>query len=360
MPEEKNFDYILVGQGLAGSLLTYFLLEKGQSVFIFDEDHKGSSSNIAAGVINPITGYRFVKSWMFDELRDFNELFYRKIELEFGINLYSERNILRFLRNNGDANEWFTRSTFEGNRQYMKPKADLGHLQDKIVQPVAIGEIEHAAQVNMPLLIQTLKNRFTDQAILQSVVVDYGQVEFNFGRIAYNGFTAKKVIFCEGQRGRFNPFFSYLPFEVSKGEILIVRAPDLKSEKILKDKIMIAPLGNDLYWCGSNYEWNSRDDLPTDAFRTDFEKKLRHMLKVDFEVVEHLAAIRPTVKDRRPFIGLHPKYKELAIFNGLGTKGASLGPYWADRFSDFLIKGTGLDPEVNIERFELKNIVSES
>jgi glycine oxidase len=351
MSEQKKVDFIIVGQGLAGSLLAYFLKEKGQSVLIIDDNPKSSSSKIAAGIINPITGRRFVKSWMFDELLAFNKIFYKKIEKEFEVKLFSKRSVLRFLQKNKDLNEWHIRIAFEGYGKYMKTNADANFLKSKINEPLAFGEIDHAAQVNMPLLIETFKNNFLNKRILKTENLDYKQVELKNESITYNDFEAKKVIFCEGQKGRFNPFFNYLPFEVSKGEILIVRIPELKSEKIIKDRLIIAPLGDDLYWCGSNYEWNSSDESPTDTIRVELIKKLKQTLKVDFEIVDHLAAIRPTVKDRRPFLGIHPRFPQLSIFNGLGTKGASLGPYWADHFSDFLVEDIALSEEVNIDRF---------
>ncbi len=360
MSEKAKVDFIIVGQGLAGSLLAYFLIEKGKSVLLFDDNRKGSSSKVAAGIINPITGRRFVKSWMFDDLLAFNETFYPKIEKEFGVNLYTKKSVLRFLTKNGDINEWHVRSAFEDYKKYMKADADFERLKNKIVEPLAIGEIEHAAQVNMPILLKAFKKSFNNSNTLESELIDYEQIVMHNKSVYLPSVDAKKIIFCEGQRGRFNPFFNYLPFEVSKGEILIVRIPALKSEKIIKDKLIIAPLGDDLYWCGSNYEWNSSDEFPTESIRADFIKKLDQTLKIEFEIVEHLAAIRPTVKDRRPFLGIHPKFEQMAIFNGLGTKGASLGPYWASHFADFLVDNIPLNAQVNIERFGLSNFALES
>ena len=57
-------DFMIVGQGLAGSLLASELLDAGKTIQIFDADHEGAASAIAAGIINPITGRRLVKSWM--------------------------------------------------------------------------------------------------------------------------------------------------------------------------------------------------------------------------------------------------------------------------------------------------------
>ena len=61
--------------------------------------------------------------------------------------------------------------------------------------------------------------------------------------------------------------------------------------------------------------------------------------------------IRPTVADKRPLLGLHPTLPQLAIFNGLGTKGASLGPYFAEQMTNFLLDKQDLEHEANISRF---------
>jgi glycine/D-amino acid oxidase-like deaminating enzyme len=73
-------------------------------------------------------------------------------------------------------------------------------------------------------------------------------------------------------------------------------------------------------------------------------------LKKPYQIIEQQAGIRPSTDDRRPFIGLHPEHSELAIFNGLGTKGVTFTLYFSEQFAKFLESGEELDPEVNIER----------
>ena len=360
MPENKKIDFIIVGQGLAGTLLAHFLLKKGKRICVIDNDHKNSSSKVAAGIINPITGRRFAKSWKFDEFHEFNKSFYPQLEKELKVKLYRKRTVLRSLQKIKDVNNWHTRCTWDGFEKYMKKEADWQQFEDKLAEVEAFGEIDFAAQVDVPLLLKTYKKRLEKQDVLVLQNIDYEGIMLQKKRVTLNGLIANKIIFCEGQRGRFNPFFSYLPFEVSKGEILIVKIPLLKSQKIIKDKLIVAPLGDDLYWCGSNFEWEAKDDLPTEVVREELIRKLRKMLKIDFEVVKHLAAIRPTVKDRRPFLGVHPEYPQLAIFNGLGTKGASMGPYLAKQFSGFLTEGIALNQEVDIKRFTDYVTINES
>jgi glycine/D-amino acid oxidase-like deaminating enzyme len=81
-------------------------------------------------------------------------------------------------------------------------------------------------------------------------------------------------------------------------------------------------------------------------------KELSEMLKIPFTVEQHFAAIRPTVRDRKPYLGPHPKFPLLFIFNGLGAKGSSLGPYYATHFADYLEGEIELDKEVAISRLK--------
>ncbi|NJL76493.1 MAG: FAD-dependent oxidoreductase [Saprospiraceae bacterium] len=132
----------------------------------------------------------------------------------------------------------------------------------------------------------------------------------------------------------------------------MVRIPNAEFNNILKHRIFIVPLGEDLYWIGATNNQTFEDETPTLSNRQTLENHLREILKLPFEVVAHQAGVRPTVKDRRPFLGLHPQFNQLAIFNGLGTKGASLAPFFAKQMADFLTTGRSIDEAVDIKRFE--------
>ena len=168
------------------------------------------------------------------------------------------------------------------------------------------------------------------------------------GEFSTRIFPLRSSFFCEGYRGADNPWFSYLPFEVAKGEALRIRLPGIKAARILKHKLFLAPLGQDHYWAGSNYEHQPKDALPSDRGRHFIEEKLKQFLLPEYQEIEHLAGIRPSTFDRRPFLGRHPQHPQLAIFNGLGAKGSSLAPYFARQLVDHLFLQTPLHPEVNI------------
>jgi glycine/D-amino acid oxidase-like deaminating enzyme len=168
---------------------------------------------------------------------------------------------------------------------------------------------------------------------------------------------------------------------LDKGELLLVRISDLNLKAIFKNKISIVPLHDvgfgmsdvgvemrliaslptqsdipnptSLYWVGATNAWTFADDLPTEANKELIVNELREILNCPFDVIAHQAAVRPTVRDRRPFVGWHPKMSVLGIFNGFGTKGASLIPFFAEQFVDSLLMQKPLEKDVNINRFRL-------
>ncbi|MEQ8704733.1 MAG: FAD-dependent oxidoreductase [Phaeodactylibacter sp.] len=350
----KYADFIIVGQGIAGTLLAYFLEKQGKSVVVIDQHSPHAASQVAAGIINPITGRRYVKSWRVDELIPFALETYRQLEAKLEISIFHERNIIRTLFNQGEENDWLARSGDPAYTPYMLNQAVLDHYATKTVLAYNYGEVTQSGQTDLALLTRSYRAYLNAKGALLEGTADYDQLAVEPDQVTYAGrVTAPKLIFAEGYRGSQNPYFSYLPFGGAKGEVLIVRAPGAGFEKILKHRIFIVPLaGRDLYWVGSTYDWQFEDAAPTAKGRSFLEQRLRDVLNLPFEVVEHRSAIRPTVKDRRPFLGQHPQLPALAIFNGLGTKGASLGPYWASHLATYFTQGHPLDQEVDIKRFE--------
>ena len=355
-----------MGQGLAGSLLAYCLLQKGCKIIVIDEadgviqPNYRSSSSVAAGVINPITGKRYVKSWRIDELLSAAREMYQAIEKLLHITIWQERLLIRTLQNVEDENQWLLRSSYADYAAYCTNKcthSTLEGLKPTIKEFHAFAEIKQAAQVHIPALVKQFRQYLTAQDYYFQDNFKYDDCILKGNTVFYKEFKAEKVIFCEGAKGVDNPYFKWLPYNLDKGELLIVKIPNFNLNNIFKHHISIVPLGDDLYWVGATNDWHFADDQPTEANKELIINELQKILKLPFEIIDHQSAIRPTVKDRRPFIGFHPDFEAAAIFNGFGTKGASLIPYWAKQFSDVLLRGGEMDKEVNIERYAKARVV---
>ncbi len=351
----KQADFVIVGQGVAGTLLAHFLEENGQTVFVVDQYSANAASQVAAGIINPITGRRYVKSWRADELIPFAVQTYRSLEKKLGVAIFHPRNIIRTLFNQGEENDWLARTGDPGYQPYMLDQAVLDDYATKTVLAYNYGEVTRSGQTDLAQLTEAYRSRLRSRGWLLEGEFNYRQLDLSSSRVRYaDKAEAAQIIFAEGYPGSANPYFSYLPFGGAKGEVLVVRIPNADFEKILKHRVFIVPLSEpDLYWVGSTYDWKYDGPAPTQRGRDFLEQRLRDVLNLPFEVVAHRAAIRPTVKDRRPFLGRHPKFRNVLIFNGLGTKGASLGPFWAHHLSQHLLQGAPLDEAVDIRRFGL-------
>lgn len=345
-------DYLIVGQGLAGTLLSYFLEKAGQNVKVIDQINPNAASKVAAGIMNPITGRRYVKSWKVDQLIPFAKTTYQDLEKKLAVEFYKERNILRTLFNSREENDWLLRTGDPGYQAYMLDQVDLGNYDQHTTKAFSYGEVHHSAQVTLSILVEHYRQYLKKKDLIIEETFDYQALKHSEQGVSYKEWTAKNIIFCEGHQAIQNPLFNYLPFSGAKGEILIVKIPNVNFEKILKHRVFIAPLKEDFYWIGSTYDWNIEQDQPSEQGKSFLVNRLEDVLEVPFELIDHKAAIRPAVKDRRPFLGVHPEWTHTYIFNGLGAKGTSLGPYFAQHMVDHLTKGIDLYEEVNIKRFE--------
>ena len=346
-----NYDALFVGQGLAGTLITWMLQQKGLHVYVVDPGHERASSTVAAGLMNPITGRRYVKSWRFDDLLPVAQQVYAAWEKELGIKIYYDYGIIRSLFNRREENDWIARTGDPNYSPYMLDQVDLSTYADHTIPPFSYGEVQGSAQVHIGRLIRAFRDRLREEGRISETAFVYQNLEITSETYQYENCQARRSIFAEGAAAAQNPYFADLPFGGAKGQALWVRIPGASFPKILKLRIFIVPWSDDIYWIGSTNANTYDHDLPTQEGRTYLQDRLADILKIPFEVLDHKAAIKPTVNDRRPFLGVHPKWQNMFIFNGLGTKGTSLGPYWAKHLRDFILKIGTLDSEVDISRF---------
>ena len=165
---------------------------------------------------------------------------------------------------------------------------------------------------------------------------------------------AKHIIFAEGFGLHANPFFNQLPLDGTKGELFIIKAPNLDLDVIMNTSVFILPLGNDLFKVGATYNWKEKTDLPTEEGKSELMEKIQEIISCDFEIVSHFAGVRPTVRDRRPLVGTHATHNRIHVLNGLGTRGVMLGPSMAKALYDSIENNIQLSKEIDIQRFANK------
>jgi glycine oxidase len=348
----KQHPVLVVGQGIAGTMMAFHLYEANIPFRVIDNEHKGAASKVAIGLVNPITGKRLVKSWKIEALMVELGLVIPRLEKLLQIKVTNPRNIIRVIKNPGEENKWLSRSADPGYDKFFKDPPDPSEFQPYVKSFFGYGELQHGGNVELAILIEHFKKWLLENGWLMEEAFQHEKLEITQTAFTYQNQLYSKVIFCEGAAGRFNPYFSYLPFEVSKGEACIIRIPGVHFQKVFKHGIAIVPFKEDLYWVGSTNSWDFTDDHPEAAQQQELVDKLNEVLTVPFEVVEQRAAIRPSVKDRRPYVGSHPEIQGMYILNGLGTKGTSLAPYCSKQLFNFIFKNKPIDSDIDVSRIK--------
>jgi glycine/D-amino acid oxidase-like deaminating enzyme len=322
-------------------------LQKGIDIMVYS-DEEVSASHVAAGMYNPVTGKRMTKTWRANELFPFMETFYKTMESDLGTTILFPKTIYKPFASIEEQNTWMSAiDDFE----YVDTTIPKEKYENYLHGSIGGYETFHSGHVDVLELINAFRKKLEKTNAYARERIDFEAINFTENGVVYKGIKAKKIIFCEGVYAQKNPYFHWLPFYPSKGELIEVYIPQFNEEVIFNKQVFVLPYQSGCYKVGSTYVWEYSHAQPTEAARQELTTKLSQFIKMPFTVSNHKAGIRPTVKDRKPLIGLHPIHKQLAVFNGLGTKGVSLAPFFAAAFVDYLLGKKQLNQEVDIERF---------
>ena len=341
-------EFLIVGQGITGTFLSWYFNRSKRAFVVIDHYDSSSSSQVAAGIINPVTGRRIVKTWMIDELLPFALNAYEEIGQHLGINTISKKTMIDFFPSVQMMSSFTERAHQD---DYLKLSTDFSAFKEQFNYDFGFGEIEPCYLVNLKELLLFWRIELKRNNLLIEDNFDEKQLKVNENHVVYKDVYADKIIFCNGIYSSTNKFFRNLPFALNKGEALIIYSDKISEKYIYKKGITLVPIGKNLFWTGSSHEWNFTDNLPSKSFLEKTTGILSNWLRHPFEVVNHLASIRPATVERRPFVGMHPYFPSVGILNGMGTKGCSLSSYFAQQLVSHLIKNTPILPEADIKRF---------
>lgn len=341
--------FLIVGSGIAGSLLAWELLRLGRDVTICSDPANPGSSRIAAGLVTPVTGRRFVKSWNFDRVFPQAQATYLELEKLSGKTVFQPLDILRLFKNEEEVESWARKSASAEMQKFIIREWKSVPPLPGIVHQGGGLEIRGGGWIDIPALLETLHFLMKGKAHHLPGPLDYPDLQFSPSGMRWRDRDFDRVIFCQGYRPD-NPWFDWLNWKPAQGEILTLRIPGLRLDRILNRGLFVLPLGNGLFRCGSTYSWDYLKSEPSPAGLAQLQSELGQLINLPFEVVEHSAAVRPILKDTLPVIGMHPRHQALGIFNGLGSKGTLTAPFYARHFARHLAAGHPLDPEVDAAR----------
>lgn len=343
-------DYIIVGQGLAGSILADHLKEAGCNILVYDDPSLSNSSKIAGGLYNPVTGRVMVKTWKAEALFEYLTDYYPKLEKRTGYYFNHKIPIYRPFISAEELNEWMGKSAdvdYSGFIRKVHNKSAYGH---QVTDDFGGLLLEKSGFVDTGSLLDGVSRELQEAKKIRKEYFNGADILFGEGSVNFKGTLCKGIIFCNGYKSLTQQYFDWIPLRPVKGELLMIKTEE-ELEVIHNRGVFVIPQGEQICKVGSTYDHQNLDEVPTEKAKNVLKQKLDELVKFPYEVVGQMAGVRPATKDRRPLIGKHPKTKGLFIFNGFGTKGVSLIPYYANQLTQHLLNHDMLDDETNIERF---------
>ncbi len=341
---------LIVGGGVAGISLAFGLKKRATDVTLVDNG-KNVSSSVAAGLINPLVFRRMTLSWRLAELMPFATQFYRELEQTLDVSFFHEITIRRLFASDQEREFWLKKQEQDDFQPYMEMLTDEDLNFPLPENTFGTGRVKQAYYVDTESFLTSGLNRLKQENALIQEDFDYNQLQPVDG--TYKGETYDYIVFCEGKDGKYNPYFSYLPLQQTKGEVLTLRSKEISQAESLNRKCFLLPTGNEQFKVGSTYVWNTDNSEITETGKNTILENLKSITSLPFEVIEQRAGVRPTVLDRRPLLGKHPEFPQLVFANGLGTKGYMLAPKIMDEVIQHILNNRELNPECSIARFNL-------
>lgn len=339
-----------MGLGLAGVAFAEELLAANKSFMVF-EDNSQTSSLVAGGVYNPVILKRFTPVWNAKQQLAIALPFYEKLEQKFNTKFDEKFLTKKVFKSVEEQNNWFEAADKPLLKNYIDSKIDTQKIQS-IVADFGFGNVKETGRIDTKKLVEVYRTYLQKEKKIKFEKFNHQKIKFKENLIEYKEITTNRIVFCEGFGMRDNLFFNYLPLNEVKGELIIIHAPNLKIDFLLKSTLFVLPLGNDEYKVGATFNWKDKTSNPSEEGKKELIEKLEKVIKVPYKILEQTAGVRPTVKDRRPLVGKQPAYPNLAILNGLGTRGVMIAPTVAKNLFNHLENGQDLDAEIDIKRFE--------
>ena len=342
-------DYIVVGLGLAGLAFIEELIDANKTFVVFEDDSQ-TSSLVAGGVYNPVILKRFTPVWNADKQLEVAMPFYQRLEKKLQLKMDVKFNTRKVFKSIEDQNNWFEASDKPLLSKFMNSEVIHQKIQG-VIADFGFGEVVLTGRIDTETLVTSYREYLKKDANIILKKFEHNAVQLVHNSCVYKEIEAKRIVFCEGFGIQQNPYFNHLPLKEAKGELLTIHAPELEIDFLLKSTLFVLPLGNHLYKVGATFNWKDKTSNPSVEGKEELVEKLKKVISVPYTIINQTAGIRPTVKDRRPLVGVHHQHKQFVVLNGLGTRGVMIAPTVAKNLFNHLENDEPLDKEIDIKRF---------
>ncbi len=321
----------IIGAGLAGCSLAWDLHFRGHPFVLREDQPERASSLAAAGMLAPITGKALNPSWRISEYHEDALAFYARVESELETKLWYSYPVVRPFF---DAKD---RRKFE---RKCEAKPAVAHWVDSIEDDLSHVHADAGA------LVQKGSGRLYVKKFVQETRAYFGSRGlYQEGPIPL---CSTPVIYSGGARSLIEQNPIKLSHRCAKGEILTIKAPDLPQDRILSRGTWIVPTGYEdgTFLAGANYEWDDLTNTPTAAGKEKVLAGISRLINVPFEVISHVAGVRPIIRQSEPVIG--SLESDQYYMNGLGSKGVLYAPKVAHTLLNHILLDHPIPQELSL------------
>jgi glycine/D-amino acid oxidase-like deaminating enzyme len=337
-----DFPILVVGQGLAGSVLALALAEHGIPCHLADKAGLAISSRVAAGLYNPIVFKRLTEGWRAEEAVLTARLFYSGAEKYLGLNFLNDDGIYRIHGSADEVKLWEKRRD-EGWSKHLG-QSEGPAFKPWLNAPFGGAVVYSGGHIQTIPFLDAVREAFLTKDSFFETYVNPKEIDESENGVVWSSQYYRAVVFCEGAAVEQNLFFETPLLRPAKGEILVIEAADVPQE-VFNGKVYGVPLGNSQFKVGATYEWDALHAEPTPQKYEELVQQLSNLLKVPFKVIRHDAGIRPSTPTRRPLFMRSKRNQNVYTFNGLGTKGVLLAPMLAKEIALFFKNQKPVHPE---------------
>ena len=218
----KYVDYIVVGGGISGSVLSYTLMKYGASVHVFDLPKENQSSVVASGLWNPVVLKRMKKVWKADEMMETLQRVYPAMEKWTGNKFYQPLPIRRVFHSAGEQNQWVAQSDHPSFSRYLEE--DSSSVPEHIIAQHGSGLMKQTGRVKVNTMLAAVRGNLEASGNFTEAKFNWNQLESHGDGVKYGLLGAHAVISCEGAQSALGESkLEVTGFAPVKGEVITVK-----------------------------------------------------------------------------------------------------------------------------------------
>ena len=346
------YDLIIVGQGLVGSLLAWRLHHAGLKILVIDSGEI-NASRVAAGLVTPITGKRWVLTESIEEYLPQAKSYYQRLEQALVAQFWHEHPTLRLYHSEADRQLARRRLQQSPYQNYLGEELAPGKAGFGLADPFGSRWLLQTARLSTCTILESIRRWLRQNHLLREAWLDPRELLLNPRGIRWKDIRASELIFCEGWRVIHNPWFGALPWQPSRGQILRLECQPRLPPFPVNRGIWLLPESETQALVGATYRWDSLTTSPdpqdTQRLMLEFARLLRHPPQC--RVLKATVGIRPNTLDHHPIVGRHPRFSQLLICNGMGSKASLYAPRICQQLCDHMLHLTPLPAKTGLQRY---------